>query len=138
MTIRYTDSLTGITPAMLEGFFEGWPGPPSSEVHLQILRSSYLIVMAIDGEAGRVVGFINAISDGVLCAYIPLLEVLPTYRNKGIGRELVGRMVERLRHLYAVDVVCDKSAEPFYVKCGLSPARAMILRNHDRQSGDPG
>ena len=34
-------------------------------------------------DAGRVVGFVTAISDGVLSAYIPLLEVLPEYQGAG-------------------------------------------------------
>lgn len=80
----YTTSLKGITPDMLAGLFDGWPNPPSAIKHLELLKNSYKVVVAV--ENGKVVGFINAISDGVLTAYIPLLEVLPDYKNKGIGR----------------------------------------------------
>lgn len=84
--IRYTDSLEGIAPAQLSGgFFEGWPNPPSPETHLKILKNSDYTMLAIDEETGQVVGFITAISDGTLSAYIPLLEVLPAYRRRGIG-----------------------------------------------------
>jgi hypothetical protein len=32
-------------------------------------------------DNGRVIGFITAVTDKVLSAYIPLLEVLPAYRG---------------------------------------------------------
>ena len=64
---------------MLEGFFVDWPNPPSTETHLKLLSNSYKVVIAIDPTINKVVGFITAISDGVLSAYIPLLEVLPAH-----------------------------------------------------------
>lgn len=80
-------------------------------------------------------GFITAISDGVLTAYIPLLEVLPEYQGIGIGKELVTKMLAQLDHLYMTDVVCDKEIVSFYEKLGLEPASAAIRRNYSRQSG---
>ena len=59
------------------------------------------------------VGFITAISDGVLSAFIPLLEVLPA-PGPGIGSELVRRMLSELEDFYMVDLVCDPELEPFY------------------------
>ena len=38
----------------------------------------------------------TAISDGVLSAFIPLLEVLPEWPGHGIGSELVRRMLAEL------------------------------------------
>ena len=89
----------------------------------------------MDEESGHVVGFITAISDHVLSAYIPLLEVLPEYRGRGIGRELVGRMLDRLRGLYMIDLVCDPDLEPFYTSMGMYPATGMMIRNYEHQSG---
>jgi len=75
MKIEYTSNINSITPNMLTGFFAGWPNPPSPDIHLKILQNSYRAFVAIDRDINQVVGFINAISDGVLSAYIPLLEV---------------------------------------------------------------
>jgi hypothetical protein len=79
--ISYTDSVAGITADKLQGFFVGWPNPPSPETHLKLLANSNYIVLAVDDETGNIVGFITAISDGVLSAYIPFLEVLPAYQS---------------------------------------------------------
>lgn len=133
--IIYQDDLTGITPVMLHGFFRGWPNPPSPETHYRILQGSQHLVLARDEQAQRVVGFINAISDGVLSAYIPLLEVLPDYQQQGIGGELVRRMLRQLQHLYAIDLLCDSELQAFYAKVGMRPAAGMMLRNYENQSG---
>jgi GNAT superfamily N-acetyltransferase len=134
--IVYTGSLEGITAdALRGGFFVGWPDPPSAETHLRLLRGSDHRVLAVDDETGSVVGFVTAISDGLLCAYIPLLEVLPMHQGRGIGTELMRRMLDTLRGLYAVDLLCDPELQPFYACLGMRPATGMMVRNYGRQSG---
>ena len=133
--IRFVDSIGDTTPEQLQGFFAGWPNPPSPQTHLHILQNSAAIELAVDDDSGQVVGFINALSDGILTAYIPLLEVLPDYRGQGIGRTLVERMLARLSDLYAVDLLCDPELQRFYAQAGMRPATGMLLRNYARQSG---
>jgi len=82
-----------------------------------------------------VAGFITAISDGVLSAYIPFLEVLPEYKNRGIGKELVRRMLLKLKKAYMIDLVCDADLQKFYKKFNMFPAVAMIKRNYSSQAG---
>lgn len=95
-------------------------------------------MVAWDEAEGQVVGFITAISDGVLTAYIPLLEVLPTYQNQGIGHMLVRRMLARLSDIYMIDVVCDPGLQSFYEKVGMTPLLAMSMRNYSQQAGIAG
>ena len=133
--ISYIDTIAGIAAEHLHGFFVGWPNPPAPATHLRILANSYAILLACDDATGHIVGFITAISDGVSCAYIPHLEVLPAYQGRGIGSELVRRMLERLRHIYMIDLICDTDVQPFYAGLGMQPYTGMILRNYDRQSG---
>ena len=107
-----------------------WPTLPSPERHLELLLGSDHVVLARDGE--RVVGFVTAISDGVLSAYVPLLEVLPSHQGKGIGSELMRRLLARLENLYMVDLCCDADLEPFYRRLGLQALeRCMGIRNRD-------
>ena len=128
--IEYRTDLDGVDPEHLQGFFVDWPKPPSPARHLDILRGSSYVVIAADGD--RVVGFVTAISDGVLSAYIPLVEVLPEYQGRGIGAELVRRLLAQLSHLYMVDLCCDENVVPFYERLGLSRWDAgMGIRNRD-------
>jgi len=99
------------------------------------LKNSDEIVLAIDQKTQRVVGFITAITDHVLSAYIPFLEVLPEYRGRGIGKELVDFMLARLSNLYMIDLLCDQELQAFYAKRGMVEARGMMMRNYDNQSG---
>ena len=126
--IEYAESVDGVEARHLEGFFVGWPEPPSPERHLELLRETDHVVLAREHE--RVVGFVTAISDGVLSAYVPLLEVLPAYQGRGIGSELMRRLLARLDDLYMVDLCCDAELEPFYGRLGLQTwDRGMGIRN---------
>jgi ribosomal protein S18 acetylase RimI-like enzyme len=132
--IEYTDRLDAVEARHLRGFFVGWPNPPSPERHLDVLRGSAAAVLARDGD--NVVGFVNAISDGALTAYIPLLEVLPDYQGREIGSELVRRLVARLESLYMIDLCCDAELEPFYLRLGFRTLdRGMGIRNYDVLAG---
>jgi GNAT superfamily N-acetyltransferase len=138
MPIRYLHSPDGLTADKLApGFFSGWPNPPVPETHLAILRGSRHVWLAQDEVTGLVVGFVNALTDGVLCAFIPLLEVVPSYQQQGIGRELMTRMLETLSSLYSIDIVCDAALQPFYARFGMQPYNAMLKRNYDAQAGRP-
>ena len=127
--IEYRDGVDGLEARHLAGFFEGWLDPPDAATHLRILERSTARWIAFDTESDCAVGFVTAVSDGVLAAYIPLLEVLPSHRGRGIGSELVRRMLGTLSHLYMVDVVCDPEVIPFYERFGMQPLTAMALRN---------
>lgn len=64
-------------------------------------------------------------SDEILAACIPLPEVLPEYQKQGIGRELPGRMLARLKDLYMVDLMCDPERETFYEHLGIQRGTGM-------------
>jgi ribosomal protein S18 acetylase RimI-like enzyme len=128
--IEYTESIDGIEAGHLEGFFVGWPQPPSPDRHLELLRGSDHVILA--RERGHVSGFVTAISDGVLSAYVPLLEVLPEYQRRGLGSELMRRLLARLENLYMVDLCCDADLESFYGRLGLRTwDRGMGIRNRE-------
>lgn len=133
--MKYVTFLEGIDAGMLEGFFVGWPDPPSPDTLLRILEGSSCVVLALDEEDGRVVGLVTGLTDGVLAASIPLLEVLPDWRGRGIGSELMRRMLSLCEGLYMIDLTCDRELETFYSRLGMQPYFCMMLRNGNAQSG---
>lgn len=129
--ISYSGNSEDVRPADLNGFFVGWPSPPSNERRLDLLRGSDVVALAFDDAS--LVGFATAISDGVLSAFIPFLEVIPTHQRRGIGSRLVESLLAQLDDLYMVDVVCDSGLEAFYARIGFRTLdRAMGLRRHEK------
>lgn len=131
----YKNNIDGVSSTMLNGFFVDWPNPPNPQTHLKLLKNSSNVIIAFDENTNQVVGFITAISDGVLSAYIPFLEVLPAYKNKGIGKELVTRMLKELDHIYMIDLCCDDDLVPYYEGFGMIKSNGMTVRNYSMQSG---
>jgi GNAT superfamily N-acetyltransferase len=124
--IEYLTDVQGLRAEQLDGFFVGWPSPPSAERHLALLRGSTHAVVAVDGA--RVVGFATVLSDGVLMASIPLLEVLPGHQGSGIGRTLVETAVSLVDGLYQVQLCCDDDVRPFYEALGFQRVDGMVRR----------
>lgn len=125
--ITYDTDVSGVTEKDLAGFFAGWPAPPSAAQHLAVLRGSYRVVIARSGDT--VAGFVTMISDGVLTGFVPWLEVRPEFQGRGIGAELVRRVLAEGAHLYSVDLVCDDALRPFYERLGLTALTGMGVRN---------
>ena len=131
--IQYSNNKDGFENLEMDGFFVGWPNPPSLEVFKQILLGSYKVILAYEND--RLIGFITSVSDGVLSAYIPFLEVLPAYQGKGIGKKLVKLLQDELKHLYMIDLLCDEELIPYYENLGMMKVQGACLRNYERQSG---
>jgi ribosomal protein S18 acetylase RimI-like enzyme len=134
--IVYTDEVGALTEDRLAGFFVGWPAAPSAAQHLAVLRGSYRAVVALDGDAGGpVVGFVTMISDGVLTAFVPWLEVLPEYQGRGIGTELVRRVLEGTERFYSVDLLCDEPLRDYYRRFGMAAVPGMTVRHRSALEG---
>jgi GNAT superfamily N-acetyltransferase len=133
-TLTYQTTTDGLSEDQLTGdFFQGWPNPPSPETHLRILEGSHHKVVAVRG--GRVIGFITAISDGVLSAFITLLEVVPDEQGKGIGQSLMNQLLDDIGDIYMVDLVCDANFSRFYAELGFATSTGMSRRDYSMQVG---
>ena len=69
-------------------------------------------------EDARLVGVGRALADGVDCAYICDIAVLPSYQGTGLGKQIVGRLVELSRGHRKVILYAVPCKEPFYRKFG--------------------
>lgn len=108
---------------------------PRPEQRLAALRGSDRLALAFDDD--QLVGFAAAISDGALFAYVSLLEVLESYRGRGIGSELMRRLMSGFPDLYGIDLLCDEEIVPFYERLGFSKIAGMAVRRPDELREGP-
>src|SRR5205823_1230952 len=75
-----------------------WSAAEKPELLHKALLASHSLVTAWDGE--RLIGLGNAISDGYLVVYYPHLLVVPQYQRRGIGTEIMRRLMARYRDFH--------------------------------------
>lgn len=131
IVIRYQTSLDGISGNHLEGFCEGWACRVPGRVLFRALEASRYVSLAVEEETGLVIGVGYAISDGVLFAYVPMLEVRKGYRGKGIGTRLMLLLLEQCQQMYGTDVLCDTALQPFYARLGMRSVAGACVRNSE-------
>jgi GNAT superfamily N-acetyltransferase len=129
--ITYIESIDGINPKQLEGLLAHWDFVPPQGTLLRVLRGSSHILIALDSETRDVLGYITALSDGASCGYISHLEVRAAHRKKGIGTELVRRMLAKLQSLYGIYLGCAPALEQYYERLGFQKIIGMSKRNRD-------
>jgi GNAT superfamily N-acetyltransferase len=98
----------------------GWSSAKKPELLHKALLASHSLFTAWDGT--RLVGLGNTISDGFLVVYYPHLLVLPAYQGRGIGTELMRRLMTRYQGFHQHMLVADGRALNFYRKCGFERA----------------
>lgn len=97
---------------------------PRERLEKQVRNSAY-VVSAWDGK--RLVGFARAISDDATNAYISTVVVHPDHQRRGIGRELLARL---MRDRDGITFVLHARAEvhPFYSKAGFVQSPNLFRR----------
>ena len=129
MTIVYRND-HGVDLDQLTVLFNsvGWERRTADRERLaQLVRGSMYVVSAWDDD--RLVGFARAISDGASNAYISTVAVLPEYQKRGIGREIIQRLVTGRDHLQFV-LHANENAYPFYLHldAGFEPFDNVLVR----------
>jgi GNAT superfamily N-acetyltransferase len=119
--IRYSDTRDLLLENVLALYRANeWSAAEKPELLHRALAGSHALVTAWDGP--RLVGLGNAISDGWLVVYYPHLLVLPDYQRRGIGTELMQRLLARYAGFHQHILVADGRALDFYRKCGFARA----------------
>ena len=90
----------------------------SPEELMRALHTSWFVISAYEGE--KLVGFGRLVSDGVLHAMIYELIVLPEYQGRGIGGEILEKLVKKCQEVGVRDIqlFCASGKREFYEKRG--------------------
>jgi spermidine synthase len=101
---------------------EGWWIESNDDVDLvkRIIAGSHCFMVVED--KGRVKGMGRAISDGVSDAYIQDVAVDKAFRGRGIGKEIILRLVNQLNQdgVNWIGLIAERGSHPFYERMGFS------------------
>lgn len=114
--LRYADTIAGIDwQALIDDLVaDAFHNGRTTEQLRASFANSAVVAIAWDGD--RVVGTARALSDGVGNAYVVDVWTQSAYRGRGIGSELMSRLVAALdgQHVY----LFTDDAVAFYEKLG--------------------
>ena len=100
-----------------------WSSASKPDALLLALANSQTVISA--WHQNSLIGLGNAISDKALVVYYSHLLVLPSYRNMGIGREIVKRLQSRYIDFHQQILLAIDSAVPFYEKLGFEHSQGV-------------
>ena len=85
-----------------------------------LIKGSFAFAVIIDKNTNQTIGMGRAISDGINDAYIQDLIILPEYRKKGIGRKLVGALVDycHSKGIKWISLIAEPNQDGFYSGIG--------------------
>ena len=107
-----------------------WAEGRPYDVVERLVREAQRVVGAYDG--GRQVGFARAFTDGVSLVYLADVYVLPEYRGRGLGVELVREMVERGPHADIRWVLHTRDAHRLYGKFRFGGPSERLMERYRR------
>ncbi|WP_341914423.1 GNAT family N-acetyltransferase [Polaromonas sp. YR568] len=77
-------------------------------------------------ENGKLVGVGRALADGVDCAYICDVAVMPSHQGTGLGQQIVGKLVSLSRGHRKIILYAVPGKEGFYRKLGFRRMRTAM------------
>ena len=85
-----------------------------------LIESSFAFAVAVDRSSGKAVGMGRLISEGVSDAYIQDLVVLPNYRSRGVGRQIVAALVDYClsQNISWIGLIAEPGNEDFFRDMG--------------------
>ena len=112
---RYTKN---IDKAKLQDLFlsNKWDSGNYPDKLQTALKGSHHVITAWDGD--KLVGLMNALSDGIMNVFFLYLVVHPDYQKKGVGQKLVELMLHEYKDYARKTIIAYDYAVEFFQKCG--------------------
>lgn len=105
------------------------------------LRTAYAnsLFRCLVRDGDKLVAAGRAVADGVDCAYLCDIAVLPSHQGLGLGKAVVQRLVDRSRGHRKIILYAVPGREPFYSQFGFRRMRtSMAIFEDPRKAEDDG
>jgi GNAT superfamily N-acetyltransferase len=114
-----------------------WATGRPRAVQDRLIAEASRVVGLYDGD--RQIGFCRAFSDGLAAAYLADVYVLPAYRGRGLGEELVREMIDNGPYANVKWLLHTTDAHSLYRKLGFdAPGYKVLERDSTRNASDSG
>jgi GNAT superfamily N-acetyltransferase len=114
-----------------------WANGRPRETQDRLIREASRVVGLYDGD--RQIGFCRAFTDGVSIAYLADVYVLPAYRGRGLGEELVREMIDNGPYSGVKWLLHTTDMHPLYRKLGFEePGYKVLERRSTRNVSESG
>jgi len=120
MPLAWSDTLHDIDWHELEALYRAAPLGHKRAADLEVVFTNSRFRCFVR-DAGRLVAAGRVLSDGLDCAYLCDVALLPSHQGSGLGRAVVERLLERVRGHRKIILYSVPGKEGFYKKLGFLP-----------------
>lgn len=133
LALEWRETLSSVDWSELSALYRAAPLGEKAPADLERAFSNSMFRFFVY-DSGQLVGVGRALADGIDCSYICDVAVLPTHQGKGLGKEIVAKLVALSAGHKKIILYSVPGKESFY--CGLGFKRmttAMaIFENQSR------
>ena len=138
MALEWIDALDSIDWEELSNLYDVAPLGHKTPADLVIAFSNSRFKCFVY-DAGKLIGAGRALADGVDCSYLCDIAVHPDYQGRGIGKEIVARLVTLSQNHKKIILYAALGKEPFYRKLGFKRmTTAMAIFQNQAQALERG
>jgi citrate lyase synthetase len=138
MALEWKQTTDAVDWDELSALYRAAPLGDKKPRHLQTVFSNSMFTCFVY-ENSRLVGAGRALADGADCSYICDIAVLPSHQGTGLGKQIVGQLVESSRGHKKIILYAVPGKEPFYKKFGfLRMKTAMAIFENQQQQLERG
>jgi len=134
MALLWKETLDGVDWEELSALYRAAPlgNKTAAELETAFTNSRYVLFVY---EDERLAGAGRVLADGVDCAYIADVALLPSHQGRGLGKQIVARLVELSRGHRKILLYAVVGKEPFYARFGFRRMKtAMAIFQNPEES----
>lgn len=133
MTLDWTESIDGTDWHELEALYRAAPLGNKTAAQLRTAFTNSIAVCLIR-ERGKLVGAGRVVGDGVDIAYLGDVALMPAHQGRGLGVQIVQRLMERARGHKKIILYSVPGKEGFYKRFGFK-RMTTAMAVFDNQAG---
>ncbi|RMI32425.1 GNAT family N-acetyltransferase [Nocardia stercoris] len=121
----WVDDLAGVDLDELSNLYRIAPlGDKPPQALRTVFYNSRYLCFVYAGD--RLVAAGRALADGLDCAYLADIAVHPDHQGKGLGREVIARLIARCRGHKKILLYANPGTEDFYRRQGFLPMKTAM------------